>query len=322
MTNVPLVSVLIPAYNHEQYVQETITSILNQSYKNIELIVINDGSSDLTYQKICEMERFCRDRFSRVVFETQENKGTCDTLNRLINISVGEYVYFIASDDLAKPDAIEKQLTFLINNPSYSLVVGDNEIVDENGVVCYWDNKRNNVYNKNDAVYLTFADFLQKDLQLNFLFDNFGTYSSLYLRNYIPNGYLIRKSIFRKADIFTKEAPLEDWYLMLQISKYSKLKYLDEILFSYRWHANNSIKQSSRMMLYERKTRNYEEKILGKIKLNEVLPDVIDTIKHGALYKHQGIPNIFEIFTARKGSKKIKLIKLFGMKLFEFQINI
>lgn len=207
--------------------------------------------------------------FSRVVFETQENKGTCDTLNRLINISLGEYIYFIASDDLAKPDAIEKQLTFLINNPSYSLVVGDNEIVDENGVVCYWDNKRNNVYNKNDAVYLTFADFLQKDLQLNFLFDNFGTYSSLYLRNYIPNGYLIRKSIFRKADIFTKEAPLEDWYLMLQISKYSKLKYLDEILFSYRWHSNNSIKQSSRMMLYERKTRNYEEKILGKIKLNE-----------------------------------------------------
>ena len=322
MNNSPLVSVLIPAYNHEKYIQKTITSILNQSYKNIELIIVNDGSSDFTYQKMCEIEPLCRNRFSRVVFETQENKGTCDTLIKLINISLGEFIYFIASDDLAKPEAIEKQLIFLLNNPFYSLVVGDNEIIDEDGVVCYWNRERKNVYNKLEAVYFTFADFLQKDLKLNFLAEDFGNYSSLYLRNYIPNGYLIRKSIFEKINTFTKNAPLEDWYMMLQISKYSRLKYIDEILFSYRWHATNTIKQLSRMTSYEQQTRDYEEKILEKIKIQEVLPDVIDTIEHGSLYKRRGLQNIFEIFSFRRGNKKIKVIKIFGMKLFSYQKNM
>ena len=78
-----LVSVLIPAYNHEQYVQLTIRSIIEQTYQNIELIVIDDGSKDSTWEKISELKSECEKRFRRVDFSTQENSGTCKTLNRL-----------------------------------------------------------------------------------------------------------------------------------------------------------------------------------------------------------------------------------------------
>lgn len=317
--NKSLVSVIIPAYNHENYVQETIKSIINQTYKNIELIVLDDGSKDNTWEKIQELKEICEKRFIRIHFETKENEGSCATLNRLLSIVQGEYVYIIASDDLAKPFAIEKEVEFLQKNDNYALVVGDDEIIDGEGKVCYWDKKRNNIYDIEKAEYKTFCDFLQKLKKLDFSSKNFGTYSSLYIGNYIPNGYLIRKSIFEKIGYFTPEAPLEDYWLMLQISKYAKMKYIDEILFSYRWHNANTIKNVEKMEMYTRKTREYEEKILSEINENEVFPEVILVKKYGTCYKKQGIPFIFQILSYKKAGFKRRIIKLFNIKIFEYK---
>ena len=146
MSQKKLVSVLIPAYNHENYVQETINSIINQTYQNIELIIIDDGSKDSTWQKIQELQVECEKRFVRVVFETKQNEGSCKTLNKLLSLAQGEFVYIIASDDLAKPNAIEKEVEFLANNEDYALVVGDNEIIDSEGKRAYWENKIKRVY--------------------------------------------------------------------------------------------------------------------------------------------------------------------------------
>lgn len=313
--NIPLVSVIIPSYNHEKYVQDTIKSIINQTYKNIELIIIDDGSKDSTWQKIQEMQNECESRFARVHFETKENEGTCATFNKLLSLAQGDYVYIIASDDLAKPHAIEKEVEFLQQNEDYALVVGDNELIDGEGKVCYWDLGRNNVYSLNDAVYKTFGDFLQKDYKFNFNSIEFGTYEKIWMYNHIPNGYLIRKSIFAKTGYFKKEAPLEDWYLMLQISKYSKMKYLDEILFSYRWHDNNTIKNLDKIRDYVSKTREYEEKMLNNIDDTIVLPKMLLIKQFGHLYKTQGIPFVFQILSYRKNSKKIRVLKLFNITI-------
>ena len=118
---------------------------------------------------------------------------------------------------------------------------------------------------------------------------------------------------------FTPEAPLEDWYLMLQISKYSKMKYLDEILFSYRWHNTNTVKNTSKMLMITEKTREYEEKILSKIDEKEVLPDVATVKKYGVYYKKQGIPFVFQILTHKKNNHKFKTIKMFNIKIFSFK---
>jgi glycosyltransferase involved in cell wall biosynthesis len=246
MERLPLVSVIIPAYNHEKYVRETIASIIEQTYKNIELIIIDDGSKDSTWQKILEMQDVCKDRFTRVDFSTQENSGTCITLNRLIEKTQGEYVYIIASDDKAAPEAVEKEYAFLAENPDYALAVGSNDIIDSDGKRCFWDKNMSNVYNEEDAKWLSFSDAMMKfGDQLDFFSDDFGTYRSLlHFENHIPNGYLIRKSIFNKIEKFTPDAPLEDYFLMFQISKYAKMKYLPDTLFYYRWHgANATIKK-------------------------------------------------------------------------------
>lgn len=311
-----LISVIIPAYNHEKYVRETIQSIVNQTYQNLELIIVDDGSKDSTWQKIQGMKQVCESRFSRVIFDTQENQGSCKTLNKLISLAQGEYIYITASDDVAKSNAIEKEYNFLSKHSDYALCVGDNEFIDDNSNICYWDKKQNNVYNKSQAKHLTFGKCLQKVNKFSFLSDKFGRYDKLYFINHIPNGYLIRKSIFEKIGKFTPEAPLEDYWLMLQISKYSKMKYIDEILFSYRWHSNNTAKKIEKMDFMTKKTQIYEDKLLETLDFNTVLPIVKQVYEKGVCYKKKGIPFLFEILKCKKKQEKIKIIKLFNKKIY------
>ena len=315
-----LVSVLIPAYNHEKYVQETIKSIIDQTYQNIELIIVDDGSKDSTWQKIQELKKECEKRFVRVHFETKENEGTCKTFNRLLDLSQGEYIYFIASDDMAKPEAIETEVKFLSKHKDYALVVGDNEIIDGDGKRAYWDKDRNLIYDKNQAKFLTFCDFLKADrLDVNFNSQNFGSYLSLAKGNYISNGYLIRKSILKKTGYFTPEAPLEDYWLMLQISKYAKLKFINKMLFSYRWHENNTIKNIKKMQSIAERTIRYEKSIVANLNNKDVLKDVVEFKKYGLLASKKGMPYLFEILKYKQEEKITKVVKLFNIIILTFK---
>lgn len=264
-----LVSVLIPAYNHEKYVQDTIQSIIDQTYQNIEFIIIDDGSTDNTFNKINELKRVCENRFTRYISLTQENQGSCTTLNKLLELSKGDYIYSLASDDKATPNAIQTLHNFLSQNDNYALAVGENLFMDGEGQQCYWDNNQNAVYKLEEASFPSFSDFLIKVAGLrgiDFLSDDFGSYASLLVGNYIPNGCLIRKSIFEIISPFTNEAPLEDYYLMLQISKYSKMKYLPLPLFHYRWHSNNTASQRAKMIEKTQQTFFYEVKHIRDFK--------------------------------------------------------
>lgn len=253
----PLVSVIIPAYNHEQYVKDTIQSILIQDYPDIELIIIDDGSKDGTLDRIQEMRQKCEQRFKRFEVETQENQGTCVTLNRLRAKAAGNYVLLIASDDELLPGAITAMVQQLESRPDAGLVVGRNVIMDSEGKACFWDAARNNVYEQTQAEYLSFSDFLDVTTYPT-THAKWGTYETLVRGNHIPNGYVIRKSILDKIPPFTKEAPLEDWWLMLQLAKHSKLVSIPQETFRYRWHAANTIKQSDKMRQYAQKNMAWE----------------------------------------------------------------
>ena len=307
----PLVSVLIPAYNHESYIQMTIQSIINQSYQNIELIIVDDGSSDSTLDKIQEFKAQCDERFVRFHYETQTNQGTCATLNKLIQSARGEFIFIIASDDIAKPRLISKEVEFLTSNKDYALVVFDNEFIDENGKICYWSCDKEKVYDIKDAFADTFGHYLQKKRKFKFTSNKFGQYKYLRKTNHVPNGYLIRKSIFEQIGLYTPQAPLEDYWLMLQISKYSKLKFIDEAQFSYRWHGKNTAAKDEYLKELADQTRKYEREFIKTLDLNTVLPDVEYFIKRGKKYKTVGIPYLFEIKKYKNKNLKLKIKEFF-----------
>ncbi|WP_165497282.1 glycosyltransferase family 2 protein [Phytopseudomonas dryadis] len=130
----PLVSVVIPCYNHAQFVQETIRSVIDQDYENIELIIIDDGSKDNSVEVIKKMLPACEERFARFEFRYRQNKGLCATLNEALEWCEGEYFSPTASDDILKKDKISAQLAVMLSKKEKNIIgvfVGI-ELIDSN----------------------------------------------------------------------------------------------------------------------------------------------------------------------------------------------
>ena len=235
-----LISVLIPACNHEKFVQETIFSVINQTYKNLELIIIDDGSKDFTWEKITELKDICKKRFVRFEFYKQNNKGVSKTLNSLLKLAKGEYIIGSASDDVFKSNIVEVLNNFLKSNKEYILAVGDNEIIDPYSKRISWGRHRVPLSYDDKNGFKTFKEFYNRTKDFA---DGFGTFESLQKANYIPNGQLIRRSAIDQIGGYDVNARLEDWYMNLQLSKIGKFKFINKVLFSYRWHENNTIKK-------------------------------------------------------------------------------
>jgi glycosyltransferase involved in cell wall biosynthesis len=105
-----LVSVCIPVYNTEKYIGDTIESVLNQTYKNIEVIIVNDGSTD---NSLAVLKKY---RQQRVKIFTQTNKGASAARNRGYREATGEYIKFLDGDDLINPEMIEAQVATAVMN--------------------------------------------------------------------------------------------------------------------------------------------------------------------------------------------------------------
>lgn len=124
----PLVSVILPAYNCEKYIAASVSSILQQVYDNFELIVVNDGSTDNTSAVL----RSITDQRLRVL-NNDGNKGLIFSLNRAVEESRGEFIARMDADDIATNDRIEKQVHWLLHHPDTAAVATCIRIIDENG---------------------------------------------------------------------------------------------------------------------------------------------------------------------------------------------
>ena len=113
LKNEPLVSIITPLYNCEKYIEETILSVINQTYKNWEMIIVDDYSKD----KGAEIVRKYRKIDSRIkLYKNEINQGVSFTRNRAIDLSLGKYIAFLDSDDLWKKEKLEKQISFMEEN--------------------------------------------------------------------------------------------------------------------------------------------------------------------------------------------------------------
>jgi glycosyltransferase involved in cell wall biosynthesis len=201
----PFVSVLMPVFNGEAFLEEAILGILNQSYKNFEFIILNDGSTDRTAAIINSF----KDSRIRPINNT-ENKGLVEIMNQGLHLANGEYIIRADSDDISLPKRIEKQVNFLQNNSSV-------------GVVCCWlktlDNKNyiKKSYSEHDLI------------AANLLFNTS-----------IPQpGSCFRTSLIRECNIqydsqFKDGA--EDYELWSRLKEITRLACLPEVLVLYRIH--------------------------------------------------------------------------------------
>ena len=125
--NIPTLSIVMPVYNTEKFVKKTIESLLNQTYKDFELIVIDDGSTDNSIEII---KKFADNRIK--IFSNDSNKGIVYSRNRGNAEALGRFIAPFDSDDIALPDKFEKQISFLEQHPEFGMLGSWAKLIDEN----------------------------------------------------------------------------------------------------------------------------------------------------------------------------------------------
>ena len=126
-----MISVIVPVYNVEKYLEECLDSIKNQTYSAIEVILVNDGSTDSS-KEICE--KYCK-QDSRFLLTNQENQGLSAARNKGVEISTGEYIVFVDSDDIIKTNYLEKLMQYMAEDVDIVeciFTVKKMEFLDEN----------------------------------------------------------------------------------------------------------------------------------------------------------------------------------------------
>jgi glycosyltransferase involved in cell wall biosynthesis len=213
-TNGPLVSVIIPSYNHAAYIEESILSVINQTYKNIELIVIDDGSTDNSREVL---EKLQKQYGFTLIF--QENQGVSKTLNKAIRqYAHGKYIDGCGSDDFLVLDKIEKQVTFLENHPECAMVFGKVYMVNEKSRVT-----------KKPVIFTPFPESV-KDITFEFLLDG----------DIIPAAsVMIRRETWDKCGGYNENLSIEDYDIWLKVAYKGKIVYLNDYFAYYRWHGEN-----------------------------------------------------------------------------------
>jgi alpha-1,3-rhamnosyltransferase len=216
------VSVIIPAYNHERYIEEALQSVIKQTYKNIELIVINDGSTDETGTVITKFIKKYKN--FNIEYINKPNEGVCRTLNKGLKLAKGKYVAILASDDMWASERIEKQLQLMEANANIGLVFSDHYFVRYNEIT----NIKATDYKPN--IKKCFVNNIQ----------NVNIYEKLLTENIIPAvTVLIRKECFDKIGGFDNNFKAEDYDMWLRISKEYPIAFIDEPLAYYRIHDSN-----------------------------------------------------------------------------------
>ena len=221
LNDYPLISVIIPSYNHALYIRDCIQSVLNQSYKNIEIIVVDDGSVDNTLDILQDFK-------NQIVLHIQKNQGVSSALNNGVKLANGHYLSILASDDMFHPKKIEEQFYLLQ--------------MDKQSDLCfckalYFDDDINNVID-------TFP---------NKFYKGFVT-EKIFIKQLVPAGsILFTKSLYNLIGGFNENLKEEDWDFIIKASAFTKFSFLEKPYFFYRHHPLQTMVHTSRLILLKRK---------------------------------------------------------------------
>jgi glycosyltransferase involved in cell wall biosynthesis len=212
MNFTPLVSINLCCYNSKRYLKETLDSIINQSYENWELVIVNDGSTD-------ETELIVKEYIERgfpVKYLYQENRGLGYSRNKAIELSRGEYVALIDHDDLWFPSKLQQQVDFLNKNPGT--------------ILCYTDGYFLHEGTKSEIKFSSVSRFYRGNVFPNLVEHDFIGLPSVLINRSMAGDALFFNPRYRFS---------EEYELFLRLSLQSKIDFIDEPLVYYRIHASN-----------------------------------------------------------------------------------
>jgi glycosyltransferase involved in cell wall biosynthesis len=202
------VSILIPTYNGARFISECVESALNQTYANVEVVVIDDGSTDGTADILQKYE-------SRIVLLRQENQGLCGALNSGLNGATGDFVSFLGHDDYIMAEKIEKQVRFLESHPEYGMVYTDGIGIDKSGATI------RETYNRGT-------------------FRQGRVFPELFVEMFVSGPtMMIPRPVIEKVGHYDTAIAFEDYQMALRISYYYPIGYIEDKLYAYRQHGSN-----------------------------------------------------------------------------------
>ena len=225
----PKISVIMPVYNCETYIKEAIDSILNQTFSDFELIIIDDCSTDSTLSIV---KSYSDQRIN--VVEKEQNTGYTNSLNDAILIAKGKYIARMDGDDISLPERFEKQVEFLENNSEIILCGTEVEIIGKNHISKYPSNH----------------EMIKIQLCYNASF-------------YHPT-IMIRRLVLLENNYDKKFEPAEDYELWTRLVNIGELANLDEVLLQYRIHQS----QTSNIRKLEQENNIFKCQIQMLDKLN------------------------------------------------------
>ncbi len=230
-----LVSVVIPSYNHARYIMSAVDSVLGQSFRKIELVVVDDGSKD----ESVEMLRRVRD--PRLKLHVQENQGAHAAINRGLALSQGDYLAILNSDDVFHPDRISECLSSM-DASGADLACTWIEVVDavgaSKGVKRGWQNMRPGWASGPGSHGFWNGD----DFRLNLLSSNFVSTTS---------NILMRRSVLNRVGGMRNLRYAHDWDFMLRASAQVPCMLVPKPLMQYRLHGANTISTYRKWMMFE-----------------------------------------------------------------------
>ncbi len=207
------VSVIIPAYNRGDYIDQTIKSVLEQTYSNIELIVVDDGSTDGTYEKIIDYG----EKLTLLTHAKRENRGQSAAINLGMENTTGKYIAILDSDDYWALNKLEIQVSYLEKHQDIGLVYSNGYAANANG----------------DKLYPIYGNEHVEPNDPNVVL--LDCYIAL------PVNSLIRKKAYDRVGKFNEEyRAAQDHDMLIRLAEITKLAYLPDFLWYYRRH-NDSI---------------------------------------------------------------------------------
>ncbi|OPX84722.1 MAG: Chondroitin synthase [Pelotomaculum sp. PtaB.Bin104] len=226
----PLVSVIIPLYNHERFIVRCLESIVEDSYPIKEIIVLDDGSTDASAEMVQKWYLNNSERFvSRFKFIRRENRGLTKTLNELVSMAQGEYIVPVASDDYLLPGGIQARLEYLLDHPEKLAVFADCIVVDGNGGLLY-NSGLTDLY-QGRKKYLAHERLRAYELIFHWC---------------IPGPVLMAKrDVYQVVGGYDESLFVEDWDFFLRLLSHNLLGFVDYPVAAYRLHGLNSVTNKS-----------------------------------------------------------------------------